>query len=119
MLYFYNMLSKAKDDLVYKALSSPIRRDLMDALRNNPQTTGELCARFKKLGRCSVMQHLDVLEDAGLVVTKRVGRQRWNYLNAIPIKRIHDRWIGAYAAEAVNLLDKMKNEMERDSVGAR
>lgn len=119
MLYLYNMSSKAKDDLVFKALASPIRRDLMDVLRNNPQTTGELCARFMKLGRCSVMQHLDVLEDAGLVVTKRVGRQRWNYLDAIPIKRIHDRWIGAYAAEAVNLLDKMKSEMERIPIGVR
>jgi len=116
MLYFYNMSRNEKDGRVFKALASPIRRDLMDALRNNPQTTGELCARFKTLGRCSVMQHLDVLEYAGLVVTKRVGRQRWNYLNAIPIKRIHDRWIGAYAAEAVNLLDKMKSEMERELV---
>ncbi len=116
MLYIYNMSSKAKDDLVFKALASPIRRDLMDALRNNPQTTGELCAAFKALGRCSIMQHLGVLEEAGLVVTKRVGRQRWNYLNALPIKRIHDRWIGAYATEAVNLLDRMKNEMERERV---
>ena len=116
MLYFYNMSRNEKDDQVFKALASPIRRALMDALRNDPKTTSELCARFRKLGRCSMMQHLDVLEGAGLVIVKRVGRQRWNYLNAIPIKRIHDRWIGAYAAEAVNLLDKMKTEMERELV---
>lgn len=82
-------------------------------LRDNPQTTGELCAQNSKLGRCSVMQHLGVLETAGLVVVKRVGRQRWNYLNAIPIKRIHDRWIGAYASEAVSLLNQMKTDMEQ------
>lgn len=106
------MSDRTTDDKIFKALASSIRRGLLDALRDNPQTTGELCARFDALNRCSVMQHLGVLEDAGLVVAKRVGRQRWNYLNAIPIKRIHDRWIGAYATEAVNLLDQMKADME-------
>ena len=101
------------DDKVFKALSSPVRRRLLDALRDNPQTTGELCARFARLDRCTVMQHLGVLEAAGLVLARRVGRQRWNYLNAIPIKRIHDRWIGTYAANAVNQLDRMKDRMER------
>ncbi len=109
------MSEKETDDKVFKALSSPIRRGLLDALRNNPQLTGELCARFASLNRCTVMQHLSVLEAAGLVVTKRTGRQRWNYLNAIPIKRIHDRWIGAYASEAVHLLGRMKTQMERAS----
>ncbi len=107
------MSEQANDDKVFRALASPIRRGLMDALRDTPQTTGELCARFPGLNRCTVMQHLGVLEKAGIVVTLRVGRQRWNYLDALPIKRIHDRWIGAYATEAVNLLDRMKNDMER------
>ena len=88
----------------------------MDALRDNPQTTGELCARFSHLNRCTVMQHLRVLEEADLVIAKRVGRQRWNYLNAIPIRRIHDRWIGEYAAAAVGMLDKLKSDLERESV---
>lgn len=113
------MSNRVQDDKIFKALASSIRRDLMDALRNNPQTTSELCACFADLGRCSVMQHLDVLEEAGLIIARRAGRQRWNYLNAIPIKGIHDRWIGAYAAEAVNMLDKMKKEMERETVDAR
>lgn len=108
------MSDNLSDDKVFRALASSIRRGLLDALRDTPQTTGELCARFPKLGRCSVMQHLDVLEEAGLVVARRVGRQRWNYLDAIPIKRIHDRWIGAYATEAVALLDRMKSDMERE-----
>ena len=111
------MSDSETDDKVFKALSSSTRRDLMDALRDNPQTTGELCARFAELDRCTVMQHLNVLEAAGLVVSKRAGRQRWNYLNAIPIKRIHDRWIGRYAAEAVNLLDRMKTQLEMAEVG--
>ena len=58
------------------------------------------------------MQHLRVLEEAGLVIARRQGRQRWNYLNALPIKQIHDRWIGAYAAGAVDLLDRMKTDLE-------
>ncbi len=107
------MSSEELDNRVFKALSSPLRRSILDMLRDNPQTTGELCARLTTLNRCSVMQHLGVLESASLVIVKRVGRQRWNYLNAIPIKRIHDRWIGAYASEAVNLLNQMKTDMEQ------
>ncbi len=116
MLYIYNMSKTKKDDKVFKALAAPVRREVLDALRDNPQTTGELCALFAHLDRCTVMQHLRVLEDADLVLVRRVGRVRWNYLNAIPIKRIHDRWIGAYAAEAVTLLDKMKTDMEQETV---
>ena len=102
------------DDKVFRALASSTRRLLLDRLRDGPRTTGELCAWFPRLDRCSVMQHLGVLEQAGLVVVRRVGRQRWNYLDAIPIKRIHDRWIGAYAAEAVTLLDRLKTDLERE-----
>tara|TARA_R110001606_G_scaffold212690_2_gene360438 strand:- start:332 stop:670 length:339 start_codon:yes stop_codon:yes gene_type:complete len=106
------MSSAEETDLVFKALAAPVRRDLLDALKDNPQTTGELCARFDALNRCTVMQHLRVLEEAGLVIARRQGRQRWNYLNALPIKQIHDRWIGAYAAGAVDLLDRMKTDLE-------
>ncbi|KCZ89451.1 ArsR/SmtB family transcription factor [Hyphomonas johnsonii] len=109
------MSSDDQTDRVFKALAAPIRRDLMDALRDNPQTTGELCARFDALNRCTVMQHLRVLEEAGLVIARRRGRQRWNYLNALPIKQIHDRWIGAYAAQAVDLLERMKTDIEREA----
>lgn len=69
--------------------------------------------KFKVLDRCTVMQHLKVLEDADLLLVRRAGRQRWNYLNAIPIKRIHDRWIGDYAAGAVDLLDRLKTDLEQ------
>ena len=106
------MTESTADDKVFRALASPIRRRIMDALRDAPQTTGELCARLDDIGRCSVMQHLAVLEEAGLVVARKVGRHRWNHLDSIPIKRIHDRWIGAYAAEAVTLLDRLKTDLE-------
>ena len=109
------MSENTADDKVFRALASPIRRRIMDTLRDAPQTTGELCARLKDVGRCSVMQHLGVLEDAGLVVARKVGRQRWNHLDSIPIKRIHDRWIGAYAAEAVSLLDRLKTDLESET----
>ncbi|MCA8901899.1 MAG: helix-turn-helix transcriptional regulator [Hyphomonas sp.] len=100
------------EDLVFKALAAPVRRAILDVLRDNPQTTGELCARFPDLDRCTVMQHLKVLEGADLVLTRKVGRVRWNYLNALPIRDIHERWIGPYAAHAVDLLARMKAEIE-------
>ncbi len=59
------------------------------------------------------MQHLSVLERAGLVIVRREGRLRWNYLDPLPIKEIHDRWIGSYARNAVDLLARMKEEMEK------
>ena len=117
MLYIYNMSKTKNDDKVFKALASPLRRDMLDALKDTPQTTGELCAKFSQLDRCTVMQHLRVLESADLVLVRRQGRIRWNYLNAVPIKQIHDRWIGAYAAQAVTLLDRMKSDMEGERVG--
>ena len=59
------------------------------------------------------MQHLKVLEEAELVIAQRRGRERWNHLNPLPIKHIHDRWIGPYAAHAVGLLDRLKTDLER------
>lgn len=112
------MSSDVKDDLIYKALAAPVRREILDTLRDNPQTTGELCARFPHLNRCTVMQHLGVLEQADLLLVRRIGRVRWNYLNAIPIKRIHDRWIGPYAQKAVAMLDDLKTELEAEETAA-
>lgn len=110
MLYKYNMSDESRLDKVFKALAAPIRRGLLDELRDRPRTTGELCAAFPDLDRCTVMQHLRVLTDADLVVVRREGRLRWNHLNALPIKAIHDRWIGPYAHRAVELLDRLDAE---------
>lgn len=95
------------DDLVFKALAAPIRRRMLDSLREAPRTTGELCACFPELDRTTVLQHLKVLERAELVIGRRNGRERHLTLAPLPIKRIHDRWIGAYAAAAVQLLDDL------------
>ena len=125
MLYTYNMSGKteaddstfdstldATFDNVFKALSSGTRRRILDLLRDHPRTTGELCASFPELDRCTTMQHLDVLERAGLVIAQRKGRVRWNHLDALPIKLIHDRWIGDYARSAVDLLASLKSDLE-------
>ena len=85
---------------------------MLDLLRAKPRTTGDLCAQFPKLNRCTVMQHLRVLEGAGLIIVKREGRLRWNYLNPLPIKAIHDRWIDAHARHAVDVLARMKRDLE-------
>jgi DNA-binding transcriptional ArsR family regulator len=114
MLYIYNMSIDA-DDRTFKALSSPIRRRLLDLLKDRPMTTGALCAEAPELDRCTVMQHLKVLEDADLLIVERRGRERWNHLNPLPIHRIHERWIGPYAAKAVGLLDRLKDDMESGS----
>ena len=106
------MKKDSQDELVFKALADHRRREMLDLLKIRPRTTGELCASFSGLDRCTVMQHLRVLENADLVIVRREGRLRWNYLNAVPIKHIHDRWIGQYASQAVELLAKMKNEIE-------
>jgi len=97
---------------VFKALADARRRAILDLLKKRERTTGELCKHFRKLDRCTVMQHLAVLEKAKLVIVKRDGRLRWNYLNALPIKEIYDRWISSYATPAVNLLARMKRDLE-------
>jgi DNA-binding transcriptional ArsR family regulator len=99
-------------DRTFRALASPIRRQMLDQLRDQPLTTGMLCALFPELDRCTVMQHLKVLEGADLIMTERKGRERWNYLNPLPIHAIHERWIGPHAESAVALLARLKLELE-------
>lgn len=101
-----------KQDRIFRALGHATRRRILDLLREAPRTTGELCGHFADLDRCTVMQHLGVLERAELVVVRTEGRTRWNVLNVMPIKEIHDRWIGAYAAGAVGLLARLKRDLE-------
>ncbi|MBN9333164.1 metalloregulator ArsR/SmtB family transcription factor [Devosia sp.] len=100
------------DDLIFKALSHRIRRRMLDVLKSGAATTGTLCTAFPELDRCTVMQHLGVLEEAGLVVAERRGRERWNHLDALPVHAIHERWIGPYAAYAASMLSRLKREVE-------
>jgi DNA-binding transcriptional ArsR family regulator len=104
--------ARDREEAVFKALADRRRREILDLLKDQPRTTGELCQRFSSLDRCTVMQHLRVLEEADLVIVKREGRHRWNYLNPLPIKEIYDRWISRYAANAVDLLARLKRELE-------
>jgi DNA-binding transcriptional ArsR family regulator len=99
-------------DIVFRALANSVRRQILDLLRKEPATTGSVCAQFPNLDRCTVMMHLRVLEEADLVIVRREGRLRWNYLNALPIKQIYDRWISRYASHALELLARLKHDLE-------
>lgn len=87
----------AEHDSVFGALADPTRRAILDRLRAGRATTGELAAQHPHLSRFAVMKHLGVLERAGLVLTQKEGRQRWNALNAVPLQRVHERWVSRYA----------------------
>ena len=106
------MSSETKDDNVFKALAHPKRRQMLDRLKDEPRTTGMLVEAFPEMDRCTVMMHLKVLEEADLIIAHREGRERWNHLNAMPIKQIHDRWISEYASHAVSVLDRLKADLE-------
>jgi DNA-binding transcriptional ArsR family regulator len=106
------MSTEDEDDLIFKALGHRARRKILDLLKSEPHTTGMLCLALPELDRCTVMQHLGVLEEAGLVIAERRGRERWNHLDALPIHAIHERWIGPYAAYAASMLSKLKSQVE-------
>lgn len=99
-------------DPVWKALANPDRRAILDLLATGPLTTGDLASRFPDLTRFAVMQHLRVLEAANLVVPRRAGRKRFNYLNAIPIQEMYDRWVGRYVQPWTEALVGLRDELE-------
>ncbi len=111
MLYIYNM-KKASENLIWEALANDNRRQILDILKEKPRTTGEIAMKFKSLDRCTVMLHLNVLAEAGLVIVKREGKFRWNYLNVDPIQRIYERWLSSYAQPAAALLTRLKDDLE-------
>ncbi|WP_426572290.1 ArsR/SmtB family transcription factor [Aquihabitans sp. McL0605] len=99
-------------DDVFKALADPTRRELLDELfRQDGQTLSALEERFE-MSRFGVMKHLKVLEDAGLVVTRKRGREKLHFLNAVPIRLVHDRWVSKYAEPWVAGLSDLKQRME-------
>src|SRR5438270_3016226 len=100
-------------DDVFKALADPSRRLLLDSLfAEDGQTLGELSARLPGMTRFGVMKHLRILESAGLVTSRKVGRERLHYLNPVPIRLMHDRWIGKYAEPWVGALAGLKVSLE-------
>ena len=86
------------DDLdpVWKALSDPTRRAILDLLRDGPRTTTEIVDAFPHLTRFGIMKHIDVLREADLIETREEGRQRVNSLNVVPIRQIYERWVGKF-----------------------
>lgn len=100
-------------DEVFKAIGDPGRRRLLDALFvEDGQTLGALCSVLPDMTRQGVMSHLSILEEAGLVTTRRSGREKHHYLNPVPIRLIHDRWIGKYAGATAAHLVAVKRSVE-------
>ena len=105
--------SRSSDlDEVWGALGNPIRRRMLDLLKGGPLTTGELGEHFPEHSRFAVMQHLKVLEGADLVVPRRDGRKRFNYLNPAPIQQIYSRWVSDYMQPWTAALVGLKHELE-------
>ena len=109
MVTYYRRMD---DDAVFKALGDPSRRLLLDLLfERDGRTLTELDAELE-MTRFGVMKHLKVLEEAGLVVARKQGREKLHFLNPVPIRQIHDRWIDKYTEHRVSALLDLKNELE-------
>jgi uncharacterized protein YndB with AHSA1/START domain/DNA-binding transcriptional ArsR family regulator len=105
------------DEAVFRGLSDSHRRLMLDALfERDGQTLGELCELFPEMSRFGVMKHLGVLEEAGLIATRRHGRTKLHFLNPVPIVRIHDRWISKYAEPWARGLNRLKFALEEQSM---
>jgi DNA-binding transcriptional ArsR family regulator len=102
------------DAKVWKALGSAHRRALLDALRDGPKTTTALCEVLPKLSRYAVMQHLGVLERAGIVLVRREGRERWNELNAVPIQRELERWLNSFQQASASQLLAFERHLKEE-----
>jgi DNA-binding transcriptional ArsR family regulator len=100
------------DDLVFRALADPTRRLLLDRLFERDGRTLTELEEEQHMTRFGVMKHLRVLEDAGLVVSRREGRTKLHFLNPVPIRLIHDRWIDKYTERQVSALADLKHQLE-------
>jgi Predicted transcriptional regulators len=99
---------------VFRALADPGRRVLLDRLfERDGQALGELCEHLPEMTRFGVMKHLAVLEDANLLTTIKVGRVKRHFLNPVPIRLVHDRWISKFAEPVVGAMSKLKHHLER------
>ena len=106
-------------DAVWKALSDPTRRAILDLLRQGPRNTTEIVEAFRHLTRFGVMKHIDVLRDAGLITTRQEGRQRVNSLNAVPIRQIYERWVSRYQEFWADSLLRLKDDLQTGSGSKR
>src|ERR671933_1153752 len=103
-------------DVVFRALADPTRRSLLDELYEHDGQTLSALEQRLPMTRIAVMKHLRVLEEAGLVVTKRRGREKLHFLNAVPIRLIHDRWVSKYAEPWAATLTGLKRDLEEDTM---
>jgi len=103
------------DDAVFKALADPTRRHLLDRLFERDGRTLTELEQELAMTRFGVMKHLRVLEEAGLVVARRQGREKLHFLNPVPIRLIHDRWIDKYTEHRVSALADLKTQLERET----
>jgi DNA-binding transcriptional ArsR family regulator len=101
-------------DEVFKALADPTRRELLDRLFEQDGQTLTALEEELPMSRFGVMKHLKVLEGAGLVTTRRRGREKLHFLNPVPIRLIHDRWVGKYAEPWASALSELKQEIENE-----
>jgi DNA-binding transcriptional ArsR family regulator len=106
-------------DPVWKALSDPTRRAILDFLRDRPRTTTEIVDSYPHLSRFGVMKHLEVLRQAHLVHTREAGRQRVNSLNVVPIRQIYERWVGPFQELWSGELLRIREIAEKDSPGGK
>ncbi len=106
-----NSTGRQNDDL-WKALADGTRRAILDMLAERALTTGELVERFPDLCRTNVMKHIDVLVKANLIVIRREGRTRWNYLNPAPIQSVCDRWVSKHVRKMASAMGRLKEHVE-------
>lgn len=109
------MQERPHEEAVWRALASPLRRRMLDLLRDGRRTTGELAEHFPGHSRFAVMQHLRVLTDAELVLVRREGRSRYNYLNPVPIQEVYDRWVVRYTQPWAEALVALRDELETEA----
>ncbi len=109
----------SSEDPAFRALADPTRRRLLDRLfEREGRTLNELHAQVPGMTRFGVMKHLRILEAAGLVVTRKSGREKLHYLNPVPVQTIYDRWVSKYTRPATTTLVDLKDELERDAAMA-
>ena len=108
------MTEELEEELVFKAIADPTRRFLLDRLYDRDGRTLTELESDVEMTRFGVMKHLRVLEEAGLVVTRKRGREKLHFLNPVPIRLIHDRWIDKYTERRVSALADLKTELEKE-----
>jgi DNA-binding transcriptional ArsR family regulator len=116
---FYERVIGMEDELstLFKALGHPIRRRILDILKQSAKTTGELDEYFPEVSRYAIMKHLTILEEGNLVVVRREGKYRLNFLNAVPLQEMHNRWVGKYMETTANSLLNLRSVVEETSIG--